>query len=115
MPYADQSLPFSGSVPLSRHTSADGARDAAPRACRQTRQLLRLLAASGEEGLTDWESARLMGIERTSVNARRAPLCAGDDPWVITTSTRPGPTGVRNAAWRLSIAGSRAVAAMEAA
>lgn len=108
-------LLFSGSTPLSRHCSAQGALDAQPRVCRQTRRYLFLLHARGLHGLTDWEASVLMGVERTTVNARRNPLTKGDQPWVTTTETRPGPTGrVKNAVWVLTIVGYAAVEAMKA-
>lgn len=110
--YLDQQLPLSGDVPLSRHCSALGALDALPRAGRQTRAYLELLAARGAHGATDWEAASLLGWERTTVNARRGPLIKGDEPWVMTTETRPGPTGIRNAVWTLTEAGQKAVQAM---
>lgn len=110
--WLDQSLPLSGETPISRHCSALGALNAQPRACRQTKRYLRLLAARGASGLTDWESADLMGIERTSITARRRPLCRIADPWIVTNGTRPGPTGIRNTVWVLSSVGLAAVAAM---
>jgi hypothetical protein len=112
MPLIEQVLPFSGASPLSRHCSALGALDARPRACAQTRRYLRLLIARGDVGSTDWESANLLGIERTSVTARRRPLCMGEDPWIVTGDTRPGPTGIKNAVWALSTSGRAAVSAM---
>jgi hypothetical protein len=113
MPYLDQELPISGTTPLSRHCSAQGAQDAQPRACRQTRRYLLLLDARGAEGATDWEAARLLGLERTTINARRVPMTKGDQPWIGTVKTRPGPTGVKNAVWQLTSAGRAAVAAMK--
>lgn len=103
-------LLFSGSLPLSRHCSAQGAIEAQPRVCRQTRSYLLLLYARGRHGATDWESACLLGWERTTINARRNPLCKGDRPWVTTLETRPGPTGRnKNCVWTLTIEGRRAV------
>ena len=113
--YLDQALPFSGSVPLSRHTSACGAVDASPRAAAQTKSYLLALDARGLDGLTDWEAKAVLGLERTTINARRRPLCMGDEPWVTTIETRPGPTGIKNAVWILTHAGRAAVAAMKAA
>lgn len=115
MSYLDQALPFQGAVPLSRHCSALGAVDAKPRAGRQTRALLELLARRGDAGISDWEAAALLGWERTTVNARRVPLCKGDEPWVVAVGTRKGPTGIRNTCWGLSEAGRQAVAAMREA
>lgn len=109
-------LLFSGSVPLSRHCSAQGAIDALPRVSRQTRQYLLLLAERGSHGATDWEAGVLLGWERTTINARRAPLCKGDAPWVTTVETRPGPTGrIQNCVWTLTVAGRRAVEDVKAA
>jgi len=108
-----QDLLFSGNLPLSRHCSAQGALDAQPRVNRQTRDFLRLLAARGSHGATDWEAGILLGWERTTVNARRGPLCKGDDPWVTTVETRPGPTGrVQNCVWVLTVTGRKAVEAI---
>lgn len=113
--YIEQSLPFSGAAPLARHCSALGAQDAAKRSGKQLRTYLLLLERRGDEGLTDLEAARLMAIERTSVTARRRPLCVDPDPWIVEGETRPGPTGVRNVCWRLSDAGRAAVRDMREA
>jgi len=108
-----QDLLFSGSLPLSRHCSAQGAIDAHPRVNRQTREYLLFLARRGSHGATDWEAGVLLGWERTTVNARRNPLTRGDAPWVTTMETRPGPTGrVQNAVWSLTVAGRKAVEAI---
>lgn len=105
-----QDLLFSGSTALSRHCSAMGAIDAQPRVSRQTRAYLVMLASRGSHGATDWEAGIFLGWERTTVNARRGPLCKGDCPWVTTVETRPGPTGrVQNAVWVLTVAGRKAV------
>lgn len=106
-------LPLSGSVPISRHCSALGAIAAQPRACRQARAYLMLLRERGDDGLTDYESAILLGLERSTINARRGSVSQGDEPWVIASGrTRPGPTGIRNTVWVLSPAGARALDAM---
>lgn len=110
--WIDQSLPLSGETPIARHCSALGAINAQPRASAQTKRYLRLLAARGDEGLTDWEAADLMGLERSTINARRVPRCKGDDPWIVPEGSRPGPTGIRNTVWKLSALGLAAVAAM---
>lgn len=114
MPYTD-SLPFSGSIPLSRHCSSEGARHAAPRAGTQARRYLELLYARGETGCTDTEAAALLGLMRSTINARRVPFIGGDQPWVMTSGTRKGQSGVNNSVWVLSTAGLRAVEAMRAA
>ena len=115
MPYVDESLPFQGSTPLSRHCSAEGAKDAQPRACGQTRRYLLLLADREGEGATDLEAARMMGVERSTINARRVPLTKGDRPWVESDGVRKGPTGVNNCVWKLTGWGWAAVHAIKAA
>lgn len=98
MPYTDAGLPFSGSTPLSSHCSCSGAEDAKGRALTQT---VRYLAALRQQGpLTDAEAAKLLGIERSSVNARRAVLVKAG--LVIADSVRKGPTGAKNTTWKLA-------------
>ncbi len=109
MPYSEQQLPWTGATALSRHCSADGARAALRRSAGQTARYLRLLERRGAEGCTDLEAALILGIERTSVNARRSVLCQLDPPWVVPVGTRPGPTGIRTTAWGLSDEGRAAV------
>ena len=98
MPYTASLLPFSGSTIQSRHASHAGAEEAKDRALSQTVRYLELLKEHG--GLTDAEAARLMGVERSSVNARRAPLCKAG--LVIAEGYRKGPTGNKNTVWRLA-------------
>lgn len=59
-------------TPIARHCSSMGALDAAERSGRQALALLALYRAQGPK--TDAEAADALGIERTSVNARRAGL-----------------------------------------
>jgi predicted ArsR family transcriptional regulator len=98
MAHTDAGLPFNGSTTLSRFTSHQGAEDAKDRALSQTIRYLALLKQ--HDGLTDAEAARLLGIERTSVNARRAPLVKAG--LVYAEGMRQGPTGIRNAVWKLA-------------
>lgn len=98
MPYLDEHLPFNGSTPLSRHTSRAGAKDARSRALSQAIRYLRALK-DHPHGLTDLEAADLLGVERTSINARRRELVKAGLVYADGT-TRPGPTGVRNVAWK---------------
>ncbi len=97
MPYTSSSLPYQGSVPLSRSTSLAGAESAKDRA---PSQLIRYIVAliDAADGLTDWEAAKLLGIHNTSVCARRNSLRAAG--LVFAEGTRPGPDGVANAIWR---------------
>lgn len=99
MPHTDAGLPFSGTTPLSRHTSFQGAEDAQARALPQTVRYLAALRQHG--GLTDAEAAKVLQLERSSINARRAPLVKAGI--VVPDGTRPGPTGkVKNVVWRLA-------------
>lgn len=93
----DSGLPFSGSVPLTRHTSRAGAEAAAERAPSQTARYIAALL-DARDGLTDHEAARLLGIPNTSVCARRAPLRKAG--LIYAEGTRPGPDKVSNAIWR---------------
>lgn len=97
--WTDAGLPFNGSSPLSRHTSRAGAEDAK---ARSASQIVRYLSALKEHGgLTDLEASKLLNIDRTSVNARRATLVKAGLV-VASGETRPGPTGVKNCVWRLA-------------
>lgn len=98
MPTTAAGLPFSGSTPISRHASHQGAEDAEVRALPQTIRLLALYK-SRPQGATDWEAAELLGLERSSVNARRSPLVKAG--LVYADGTRPGPTGkIKNTVWK---------------
>src|SRR3954462_1391144 len=96
--YIQSAIPFGGSSPQSAHASRAGAEDAAPRALNQTVRYLALLKAHG--GLTDAEAAKLLNIERSSVNARRKPL--EKVGIVVSAGFRPGPTNIPNVVWTLA-------------
>ena len=99
--WIQDSIPYDGIAPQSVHASHEGAKDAAPRALGQTVRYLAALKQRGSFGLTDAEAARLLHIERTSVNARRVPLVKAGI--VIADGFRTGPTGrVKNTVWRLA-------------
>lgn len=74
MPYTESLLPFSGSTIQSRHASHAGAEDAKDRALPQTLRYLAYLRARGEQGATDAEAAEALGLQRSSINARRSVL-----------------------------------------
>lgn len=97
MPWVEGALPFSGSTPQSAHASRAGAENAAPRALTQTVRFLAALKAR-PQGLTDWEAAELLDVERSTINARRRPLVKAG--LVYSDGFRPGPSGVRNAVWK---------------
>lgn len=99
MPWLAQELPWQGSTPLSAHTSREGAQKAQKRAASQTVRLLELYAQYGP--LTDAEAARHLGVERTSVNARRVPLVTRGV--VVAVDTVPSTRGGgRNTRWGLA-------------
>ena len=99
MPYLEGALPFSGATPQSRHASRMGAENAAPRALSQTIKYLQALKDRPQYGLTDAEAATVLGVERSSINARRAPLVKAGLVYA-SSDTRPGPTGVANTVWK---------------
>lgn len=91
-------LPYGGETPQSRHASRSGAEDAAARSTSQTIRYLSLLK-SRPQGCTDWEAKELLDLERTTINARRAPLVKAG--LVYADGFRPGPTGkVKNTVWK---------------
>jgi len=101
MPYTSSetfSLPFSGSVTLSRHCSHQGALSAFERVGRQA---LELLTAYRQRGpLTDAAAAQVLGVERTTINARRAELRRRG--LVQAVDTVKGAHGVANTRWGLA-------------
>lgn len=99
MPHTAVGLPFSGSQPASQHTSYLGAQDGARRAARQTQRYLDYLDGRGVLGATDWEAAGALGLERTTINARRNELVKAGQ--VMAGGYRPGPTGTKNVVWKL--------------
>ena len=90
-------LPFSGITPQSRHASRLGAEEAQGRSTTQTIRYLQALK-DHPYGLTDWEAAKLLGLERSTINARRVPLVKAD--LVYADGFRPGVTGTRNTVWK---------------
>src|SRR5678816_3276416 len=101
MPYTASealSLPFSGSVTLSRHSSYQGAVSASERVGRQC---LALISAYKDHGpLTDAQAAQVLGVERTTINARRAELRKRG--LVQAIDTIKGEHGVSNTRWGLA-------------
>ena len=87
--------------PVARHCSSMGALDAAEHSGRQALALLALYRAQGPQ--TDQEAADALGIERTSVNARRAGLIrlrlVDASPKGIRKNAS---TGISNATWGLT-------------
>ena len=95
-------LPFSGSCPLSTHTSYLGATSASARALPQLVTYLQLLWHAYPDGLTDAESAERMGVERSSINARRAPAVQAGLVEAYGARMRAS-TDTSNTVWRLRL------------
>lgn len=91
-------LPFGGSITVSRHCSHQGAVAASERVGRQCVELLGAYATQGP--LTDAEAAKHLGIERSTINARRAELIRR--LLVAKHGTKRNPeTGITNTTWGL--------------
>lgn len=92
------SLPFSGAEPISRHCSHAGAVAASERVGRQCVELLSAYALHGP--LSDAEAAKHLGVERSTINARRAELRRRG--LVCAQGTKKNDaTGVTNTLWGL--------------
>ena len=89
-------LPFSGSVPISRHCSYEGAQAAAEHAGRLALKLLALYASHGP--LTDAEAAGLLEVGRSSINSTRGNLVRLGLVHAVGTKKNP-ETGVNNTTW----------------
>ena len=91
------SLPFSGSTPISRHRSAQAAQAASSTRVTKSLRYLELLAAAGENGLSDHETHAATGWPLSSVNSIRN----GCGPMVVPAE-RVGlsPYGIKVTCWR---------------
>lgn len=99
MPWIENRLPFADSPsPMAGQASYHGAQDATARETSQTVRLLELYAKRGPT--TDWDAAKWLGIERSTVNARRAPLCRRGIV-VAVDRVRNVETGSDNVRWAL--------------
>jgi len=101
MPYTDTetfSMPFSGAENLSRHTSYQGALSASERVGRQCLELLTAYRRLGP--LTDAAAAHVLGVERTTICARRNELKRRG--FVQAIDTVKGDYGVSNTRWGLT-------------
>lgn len=95
-------LPFQGAEPLARHCSHQGAVAASERVGRQCVELLSAYALHGP--LTDAEAAKHLGVERSTINARRAELKARG--LVSAHGTKKNETtGISNTTWGLTAVG----------
>jgi hypothetical protein len=97
MPYTESQLPFSGDSPQSRRASRQGAVSAAGRAPSQVARVLQALK-DRPWGLTDQELADLLGIQRSTINARRSELVKGN--LVYAAGFKDGKFGTRNVVWK---------------
>lgn len=99
MPWTESDLPFADSAsPLAGQCSYQGAQAASGRAETQTLRLLELYAKRGPTN--DWDAAKVLGIERSTVNARRVPLCRRGIV-VAVDKVLNAETGVTNTRWGL--------------
>lgn len=100
--------PWQGTTPQSAHASLEGARTVMAKdgaAISQAIKYWHWLLAQGIHGSTDWESQEALGIQRSSINARRAQLAAQSVArtgvaCIQPAGFRPGPTGIKNVVWR---------------
>lgn len=60
-----EGLPFQGSTPISAHHSAEGAKAAAPLRAFKTKLYVDLLGKAGQNGLSDHEAAKALGVPNT--------------------------------------------------
>lgn len=84
--------------PLARHASWLGAISGQERVGRQCLALLQLYRDEGP--LTDREAAKRLGVERTTINARRGELVKRG--WVVAVDLVETETGVKNTRWGLA-------------
>lgn len=103
MPHTDTGLPFSGSLPQSRHASLKGAESAEKRAPSQVLRYLSLLVSRYPDGLTDQEAADLMNVERSTINARRGQCRGAGLELIESAGSRPGNYDMDNTIWRIAI------------
>lgn len=98
-PAFDFTPPHQGSNRLSRHTSWCGAQSANERVGKQALAMLALYRTVGP--LTDAEMATALGIERSSVNARRALLVRLG---LVEAAgiKKNAQTGIGNTVWQLA-------------
>lgn len=87
------------SSPLARHCSQQGAQSAQERIGRQCLALITLYRQRGPQ--TDVEAATALGIERTSICARRNELRRRGLVEAVATK-RNEETGISNTTWGLS-------------
>ena len=100
MPWTEADLPFASSPsPLAGQASFAGATAAAGRSETQTMRLLELYAKRGPTN--DWDAAKVLGIERSTVNARRVPLCRRGIV-VAVDKVKNNETGITNVRWGLA-------------
>lgn len=98
--YTDSGLPFSGSCPQSKHASHAGAEQAQPRGVSQTIRYMQALKDRPMHGMTDREASNVLGLERSTINARRVPLVKAG--LVKSEGFRPGASGIKNCVWVLA-------------
>lgn len=88
-------LPFSGSLPLTRHCSYEGAKAALPRAGSQALRVLMVIKDHGP--VTDHDLVARTGLPLNVVNARRHALL--EKGLIHAAGSVVGPHAVRNTTW----------------
>lgn len=91
-------LPFSGSTPIARNASYQGAKTAQPRAGSQSLKVL--LAIKGHSMLTDHELVELTDLPLATVNARRNWLARKG--LIVACGSKIGPFGASNCLWTIA-------------
>jgi predicted ArsR family transcriptional regulator len=100
MPWTARELPFAASAsPIAQTCSFAGAQDAIERSGTQTLRLLELYAKRGPT--TDQEAADLLGLMRSTINARRGALCARGIVQAVDR-VKNAQTGIVNTRWALT-------------
>ena len=105
MPHTDSGLPFSGAIDVSRHHSFKGAEAAKERALPQVLRYLELLMHQYPDGYTDVEAAELLGVERSTINARRGECTKAG--LIQAHGARPGKYDCDNVVWRFKVPAER--------
>lgn len=100
MPWLTSKLPWADSPsPMAAQCSYNGVVAAQERAGTQVERLLELYAKRGPT--SDWEAHKALGWERTTVNARRRPLCQRGIVVAVDT-VKNADTGISNTRWGLA-------------
>ena len=100
MPWTQHGLPFAGRTQTPRHCSWVAAERSAVRATTQTARLMALYVTRGPQ--TDADAALALGLDRSTINARRATLVRSGAIVARWSAVNPR-SGVRNTLWGLPV------------